>query len=217
MTTTERTPSADASRWTDLSRRDRTTAEPDHCAQCGAPLAADQEWCVECGSSRTLIYTAPDWRVPVAVVLAVIALAIAGFAFALARLTDNSAPAVTGGAVAAAGATHAARQPGVTAPPTTTGSRIGDWPVGLSGWTVVLAKFKSEAAAYARAQVIAAAGTTAVGVFDSTDHPSMRPGHWIVFSGRFPSQADAQAAVAPLIAGGYTGAVARQVAPPGGL
>jgi hypothetical protein len=149
-------------------------------------------------------------------VLAVIALAIAGFAFALARLTDNSAPAVSGGAVAAAGATHTARHPGATTTPTTTGSRIGDWPVGLSGWTVVLAKFKSEAAAYARAQVIAASGTP-VGVFDSTDHPSMRPGKWTVFSGRFPSRAEAQAAVAPLIAGGYTGAAARQVAPPGGL
>jgi hypothetical protein len=216
VTTTDHPPSAEASRWTDLSRRDRTSAEPDRCAQCGAPLADDQEWCLECGSSRTLIYTAPDWRLPVAIVLAVIALAIAGFAFALARLTDNSAPAVTGGAVAAASATPTAHRSGVTTAPTTTGSRIGGWPVGLSGWTVVLAKFKSEASAYARAQVIAAAGTP-VGVFDSTDHPSMRPGKWIVFSGRFPSRADAQAAATPLIAGGYTRAVARQVAPPGGL
>jgi hypothetical protein len=36
-------------------------------------LADDQEWCLECGVARTEIDAPPDWRIGVAIVLAVIA------------------------------------------------------------------------------------------------------------------------------------------------
>ena len=64
-----------------------TRVAPDHarheadtlCEQCGAELADDQEWCLECGGARTLIHRGPDWRVPLVVIATVIVLAIGGF------------------------------------------------------------------------------------------------------------------------------------------
>lgn len=45
----------------------------DRCPACGAPMAGDQEWCLECGAARTQVHGPPDWRVGLAIVLAVIA------------------------------------------------------------------------------------------------------------------------------------------------
>lgn len=50
----------------DLDMRDR-------CPACGAALAEDQEWCLECGAARTTIHPPPDWRIGLAIMLAVIA------------------------------------------------------------------------------------------------------------------------------------------------
>jgi hypothetical protein len=44
----------------------------------------------------------------------------------------------------------------------------------------------------------------------------MTPGFWVVFSGRYPNSAEAQAAAANLNAQGDTSAHARMVEPPGG-
>lgn len=57
------------------------------CERCHAPLAVDQEWCLECGAARTRIHRAPDWRIPVAVVTVVIALALIAFLIALIDLS----------------------------------------------------------------------------------------------------------------------------------
>jgi len=59
-----------------------------HCLRCGAELADDQEWCVECGAARTLIHRPPDWRVPVVVVGAVIVLVLAAFLIAVISLSS---------------------------------------------------------------------------------------------------------------------------------
>jgi hypothetical protein len=245
-------------------QRARAEADPDRCAQCSAHLAEDQEWCLECGSSRTLIYTPPDWRLPLAAVSMVVALALAGFVFAIVRLSDHAGraaaanaaavtpaprvhgarhgrPSATAGARTTTAATGATSGPtptstvGTTSTPgartatgttataatpsasaTNTTHSIATWPVGLSGWTVILAKYPTEAQAYVRARQIAPTGMP-VGVLNSTDHPTMQPGLWIVFSRRYPDHTDARAEVMRLIAAGYTTARARQVAPPGGL
>jgi hypothetical protein len=226
---------ADARRASSRDDQHRVPADDaGHCAQCHAPLAEDQEWCLECGSSRTLIYAAPDWRVPVVIALVVILLAIGGFAFAITRLSDNSAsaaqgasaavgsaaslgPAAAGAGAASAAADSASQAATVSADGATTRpGAIASWPVGLSGWTVVLDKYTSKTDAFARAHVIAPRGTP-VGVFDSNDHPALKPGFWVVFSGRFPNRYEAAQSAAHLIAEGYTTAVARQVAKPGGL
>jgi len=56
-----------------------------NCRRCGARLARDQEWCLQCGTDNLLIRGAPDWRIPVGVVLTVIALAVLGLLIALAN------------------------------------------------------------------------------------------------------------------------------------
>jgi hypothetical protein len=39
-------------------------------------MASDQEWCLECGVARTAIQAPPDWRVGVAIMLAVVAIVV---------------------------------------------------------------------------------------------------------------------------------------------
>jgi hypothetical protein len=60
------------------------------CTQCGSGLAPDQEWCLDCGSARTLIHRAPDWRVPVAIVATLIVLVVAGFGLAIIELSHDA-------------------------------------------------------------------------------------------------------------------------------
>lgn len=45
----------------------------ERCRACGAWLAEDQEWCLECGAARTRIEPPPDWRIGLAIVAAAIA------------------------------------------------------------------------------------------------------------------------------------------------
>ena len=53
------------------------------CKRCGASLAPDQEWCLECGATSTVIRSPPDWRIPVAVVSLVIVVAVIGLLIAI--------------------------------------------------------------------------------------------------------------------------------------
>ncbi len=69
--------------------RERDDADT-RCAQCGAELAEDQEWCLECGGARTLIHRGPDWRLPLAVIAVVIVLAIGGFVVAVISISNDS-------------------------------------------------------------------------------------------------------------------------------
>lgn len=60
------------------------------CRQCGAAMAEDQEWCLDCGAARTLLRSPPDWRIPVAIVLAVVLLVVIGVLIALVALSIQS-------------------------------------------------------------------------------------------------------------------------------
>jgi hypothetical protein len=195
-----------------------------YCAQCGTELNDDQEWCLECGTARTLIHRSPDWRIPIAIAATILLLVLAGVAIALIHLSQRT-NAVT--ASAPAGATAAATAP-TKVTPGTGGSRqatattqtapkpVGNWPVGLSGWTVVLFTSHAKASADAKAAGLVAGGLR-VGVFNSSQHPSLKPGYWIVFAGRYPHGTEAAAAAVRLRNNGHPEAHARQVARPGGL
>jgi ribosomal protein L37E len=76
-----------------------------HCEHCGAELAEDQEWCLECGAGRARIRRSPDWRIGAAIVVAVIALALAAFAIALINLSDNANRQAASSAAAASART----------------------------------------------------------------------------------------------------------------
>ncbi len=191
------------------------------CAQCGTELEDDQEWCLECGAARTLIHRAPDWRVPVAIVATVVLCVLAGFAIALvnvshranAEAASTSAPSAAAAAAAPPPAPVAATS---AAPAATRAPHLGSWPVGLSGWTVVLFIGHREATAHARAIRLARRGL-GVGLLNTDQHPNLAPGNWVVFTGRYPHAIEASAAAARLRAAGHSAARARQVARPGGL
>jgi uncharacterized iron-regulated membrane protein len=192
-----------------------------YCAQCGTELRDDQEWCLECGAARTLIHRPPDWRIPVAIAGTIILLVVAGFAIALINLSKR-----TNAATAAAPAAATTVAPTATAPAPAAGQSppaaptatkpIGSWPVGLSGWTVVLFTSHAKASADAKAAGLVAGGLR-VGELNSSQHPNLKPGYWVVFAGRYPRGSEAAAAAARLRTGGHPGARARQVARPGGL
>ena len=189
------------------------------CEHCGSPLEADQEWCLECGAARTLIHRPPDWRIAAAIVAAVVVLVMAGFAIALINLSASSnrsaatvstaAATTTAGQTAATNSAPAARTAGPAA------TKFADWPVGLPGWTVVLFTGTSRSTAVATARQMSKAGLH-VGILTTSQHPStsMRPGHFAVFTGRYPTSQAAQVRATKLHQRGFR-ARARLVGKPG--
>lgn len=191
------------------------------CAHCGSVMRQDQEWCLECGAARTLIHRPPDWRVGLTMIATVVVLALVGFAIVLVSLSTNANRELPSTSTAAATSTPAVAATPAVIPPERTAAApapaaISSWAVGLSGWTVQLSHSRSHAHAVGSAHRLAARGLR-VGVLDSSEHPTMAPGLWIVFSGRYPGRQPAFTAAAGLKAKGLAHAVARQVAPPGGL
>jgi hypothetical protein len=162
-------------------------------------LADDQEWCLECGTATTHIRTPPDWRIPVALAVTVVAIAVGGFIAAIGGLSGNST------STSGSSAPRAASASGLVT--------ISEWPPRVAGWTVVLAHSRSEAVAYAKATKLANQGVAA-GVLDSSHHPGWVPGFWVVFSGRYGTQREAKAAAVALASKGHHGAHAKLVERP---
>lgn len=95
---------------------------------------------------------------------------------------------------------------GTTTPSATSGD---DWPGG-SGFTVVLASEGSQGAARATQRRASDAGLDA-GVLNSSDYSSLRSGYWVVFSGKFDSQAQAASRQSRARQLGFSDAYARFV------
>lgn len=181
------------------------------CGHCDNPLDAGQRWCHECGAATGLLHRVPDWRVGAAIVAGIVALAAAATVLALTRVSrsaDRSAAAASSASIAPASRPVASQAP---ASP----GKLLSWPAGLGGWTVVIASSTNESQARSTAGDLAGK-VSALGLLDSSQHPSMTPGRWVVFSGRYPTAAEARAAAANLVAQGHPGAHARMVEPPGG-
>ena len=206
------------------------------CTQCGTPLRDDQEWCLECGAARTLIHRPPDWRIPAVTVGAIVLLVLTGLAIVLIGLSDSAnREAATSGSPprtpsARAGSSKAAA-PSPTSPSTssattsptgaaatTTASAPGlaSWPIGLSGWTVVLATAPTEAAAQADAARLRSYGATGLGLIETSQHPAMRGPPWAIFSGRYPTGQLAASAAGAFRSRGLTRARAELVGQSGG-
>jgi RNA polymerase subunit RPABC4/transcription elongation factor Spt4 len=79
------------------------------CPRCGAALAADQEWCLNCGAAvGARVAPTPRWRGPVAIVGVLLALVCAALVLALVELSGDPQP------VAKATPTPAATAPAAT-------------------------------------------------------------------------------------------------------
>jgi hypothetical protein len=194
--------------------RPHEAPDSEPCAICGEPLAADQEWCLECGSARTLIHRPPDWRIAVVAAVTVVLAILIAFAIAAINLSSDSNRQL---AAVSTSTTASTSSSGTTSATTTrtAAARIASWPVGLSGWTALLSRQPTRAAAVREARRLAARGVR-VGVLSTSVHPFLRPGYWIVFSGRYAGPIGASAAAQRLTARGLP-AEAREIAPPGGL
>jgi predicted nucleic acid-binding Zn ribbon protein len=192
------------------------------CPSCDAPAQPGQLVCLECGTRLELDYKRPrGWKLPVAVVLAVVLVAAGAFAIAISRVSDDAESEV---ADAPAGAEERQteeekRQPGEDKETRTgegrerreprerprerprpperraarTDPRARTWPAGRDGFTVVLISTEDQASARQFART-ARQGGTSVGVLRSDDYPSLQRGFWIVFSGVYKGRPEAERA-----------------------
>jgi ribosomal protein L37E len=177
------------------------------CPRCGASLAADQDWCLECGAAATTrILRPPSWKLAAAIVIGVIAVVVIAVVIVVNALSSDAdrAAAVHTRAPAAAKPANAAPAPAAASAPTATtattattpagGGAIASWPAGKAAWTVVLATTSSRAAAEQRARDLIAKGVKA-GVLDTSKFAIDASGaKFVVFSGQYSGQDSAVSA-----------------------
>jgi septal ring-binding cell division protein DamX len=198
------------------------------CPRCGAHLSAEQEWCLECGAAvGTRIAEPRGWRVPIAIVGTLLALALIAAILAIVELagpaeqvtevpqTPTPAPATATPAPSTtpdqAGTTPTpSATPSATPTPNT--ANLAKWPAGKSAWTIVINSSGTREDAERLAGEVAAKGVPGVGVLDSNDFESLGPDSFVVFSGQYATRALADEALAQLrdrAGGGST----RQIVP----
>jgi hypothetical protein len=205
----------------------------EYCLDCGLRLPGSPTGLLATlGDSwrRRLRWYPGDW---IWVALGLLAIAAVGAAVAVAASRENSqlstiVATTTPGVITrqAVNTTPPTTPPPATptsataAPPAPTPpaaprgqSKLRLWPSGQSGWTVVLRSETSEATARAQARRAIRAGLRDVGVLNSSNYSSLHPGYFVVWSGVYDAQADAQAALAAATSAGYAGANVRPVSP----
>jgi hypothetical protein len=114
-------------------------------------------------------------------------------------------------ATATTGTTRAAPPP----PPPPKPAPVA-WPAGKSGWTIVLDSVPTtngRAGALAEAKQAQRLGMKQVGVLDSAGFSSLHPGYFVVFSGIYDTEAEAQSHVIEAHSHGYRGPYPRRIIP----
>ena len=166
------------------------STEASACPRCRAPIAAGQEYCLECGlrqpGRRRLGPLPTETRALRLRIAGLAAIACAGAAVAVAVAADDTGPEQV---LTATGGSVTARTPEVEPR-----SRLVVWPRARDGWTIVLAsipKGKGRDGAVAVAQQARTRGLPRVGVLDSSRFASLRPGYWMTFTGLYQSEAEA--------------------------
>ena len=165
------------------------------CPWCREPLAAGQEYCLECGThvvraQRTKALSS-GW-VRRAAVAGLVAVAAAAGAIA-ATGSDGGSPTIVTAVGGFATAPEASSDGDAAGP-----SGVVEWPSGEDGWTIALASLPQaggRATALKRATLLRRQGLESVGVLDSSRYASLHPGYWIVFSGVYASEAEATSAL----------------------
>ena len=199
--------------------------EERRCPRCGTAYGEGQEYCLECGQRlpattgavaflgsawrRKLGWYPGDWIWPT--LLAFLVAAGAGVVSAI-WLADRSSSAndtiVATTGVTSIHGTTTAPEPTTTTPTTTAttpkppppppAKTLVVWPPGKRGWTIVLdsvPKVNGRAAALAEARQALHVGMKQVGVLDSSSYSSLHPGYYVVFSGIYGTEAEAQSHV----------------------
>jgi hypothetical protein len=211
---------------------------PEACRRCGAPLAADQRYCLECGERCTPISSvllggppqasaaassqtpsAPPPPAPpppgparggqegnrsnaVTVIAGVGVLLLAiGVGVLIGRSgarTSSRSPAAQVITVAPAPASGATSSSGASEASTFS----SDWPAGKSGYTVQLQTLPLSGTKTSELEAAKAAATAkgakGVGVLSSAEFSSMTAGNYVIYSGVYGKQAEANKALAAL-------------------
>jgi hypothetical protein len=225
-----------------LSEREAAVRAVDaRCPHCGAERSAEQRYCVECGHALpTVTGRMPRWRrrwirrmgwypgdwVWPALALLVVAAGGAAAAIAVSHhrhageqqvITALSSVPVgqptTPLATTAAGTLPTPPEPTTTRP----GAKrtLTTWAAGQTGWTIVLVSYPKTAgrpAAKTTALKALKDGLPDVGLLDSSRFPSLQPGYFVVFSGIYATQAEANTAVSTAHSAGFGAAYSRQIA-----
>jgi len=164
------------------------------CPRCGAGVGSSQEFCLDCGlrlPGRGRVGPLPlePRNVLGPIVLAAVA-AVAGAALAIWLTWDEAAPPPV---ITAIGGSAT-----IPVPEVGTGMKLAVWPRERNGWTIALTAMSKSAgrdAAVARALQARLRGLPVVGVLDSSAHPSLQPGNWVVFAGVYDSEPEAASAL----------------------
>jgi hypothetical protein len=207
--------------------------EQEYCLECGLRLPSGASLIARLGSSwrRRLGWYPGDWVWPTLLALVVAAGAGVVSAVWLADRTSSATPTLVETSPAASNFEQTQTAPEPTTPTTettltapTTGPkppppparRPIPWPAGKSGWTIVLASLPSSdgrVPALAQARQAIGVGMKQVGVLDSSKFSSLHPGYYVVFSGIYSSEAEAQSAVIDAHGRDYRFAYARSISP----
>ena len=201
-----------------------TTVER-RCPRCDAHLSAEQEWCLQCGAAvGTHVAEPRGWRASVAVVAVLLALALIAVVLAIAELSRDSegvqevpgqptpapsatvTPSVTpaptagdeGGATPSPVPTPSATPSASAEGGASSSAGLTPWPEGRTAYTIVLNSSGTREDAERLAGELAAKGVPDVGVLDSNDFESLGPDSFVVFSGTYDKEPEAQAALAQI-------------------
>ena len=213
-----------------------------HCPRCGTRYAEGQEYCLECGHRlpasegavaflgsqwrRRLGWYPGDWIWPtlLALLVAVGAGAVSALWLADRSSSANDTLVRTQVGPSTSTPTQTAPEPTTTKPTTTTRATpppppkqtLVVWPAGKRGWTIVLDSVPAtngRAAALAEARQALHVGMKQVGVLDSSRFSSLHPGYFVVFSGIYDGEADAQSHIIDAHRHGFRGPYPRPITP----
>jgi hypothetical protein len=211
-----------------LSGTRRQAPQTAACSACGAPLAADQRYCLECGQRATPMSSflrgeqapgaepAPPPAQPPGTVLAGAAPAgeapranaaltvIAGVGVLLLAMGIGVLIGRSGGSgkPAPTQVVTVAGAPTTGSASTTEAAFSDDWPSGTKGFTVQLQTLAQEGTAISAVQAAKTAatgkGAKDVGALLSDHFSSLTAGSYVIYSGVFHKRADAQKALSTL-------------------
>jgi hypothetical protein len=135
-----------------------------------------------------------SWTTPALIVGAIAVIAIVGVLIALDQVESDAEREATKPAVVV----ERPQPPGSEEKPTD----VAAWPGGTAAYTVSLARVPDESIARARATAAVGEGIPA-GVLDSDAYPTLEPGAWVLFAGRFDTETEAAREAARYAAAGF--------------
>ncbi|HEV2784918.1 MAG TPA: hypothetical protein VGV67_00910, partial [Solirubrobacteraceae bacterium] len=155
----------------------------------------------------------PSWRVPVAIIAAVVLLVAAASAIARGEIGDDAEREAARTPIKARGAgdekAGPRRRAGATGGLVRRGELYG-WPRTLEGFTVVLQRTEDRASAEDFARSASEGAPAKIGVLRTDDFGSLETGFFVVFAGHYRTRELADRAAARL-GGRFSGAVAQLV------